>query len=192
MRIKTGLGLLFAIFSLSAQAESGAPPALPICQILADADLGKIGYTLAGEPRANSMDITAERSGAPSDIHSDICFYYSGEAVSRKSVSLVVDRFTKIEGVAAWLKMKSDAAKDDKTLLTEIGDTVCEEGEYSFATTKSGDSSTQPIQHYIACDRLVGHRRISLSIEMPDQRAGLPTPAESNLLLGLAISRLPK
>ena len=45
-------------------------------------------------------------------------------------------------------------------------------------------------QFYVACDRLVNDRRVSLSVEIPTDRSGLPSPAQTKALLDLAIGRL--
>ena len=141
-------------------------------------------------PRDNEMDMSTEMSGAPTPIHTDLCFYYADVENSRKSVSFAIDRFEKMDGIVDWLKMKNDAAKTETTVVTEYGDTICEEGDYPFTVSKTAPRSKEMTQFYVACDRVVDHRRISLSIENPVERTSLPSTTETKALLDLAIGRL--
>ncbi len=161
-----------------------------ICRLLTPADIGKIGYDINNSPRDNEMSMPVEMSGAPAAIQTDLCFYYADFENSRKSVSLAVDHFEKMEGIVAWLKTKNDEAKTPTTVVTELGDTTCEEGDYPFTVSKTAPRTKEMTQFYVACDRLVNDRRVSLSVEIPMDRSGLPSPAQTKSLLDLAIGRL--
>ena len=163
---------------------------ISLCRLLTAADLIKIGYNITTSPRDNEMDMSTEMSGAPTPIHTELCFYYADAENSRKSVSFAIDRFEKMDGIVDWLKMKNDAAKTETTVVTEYGDTICEEGDYPFTVSKTAPRSKEMTQFYVACDRVVDHRRISLSIENPVERTSLPSTTETKALLDLAIGRL--
>ena len=198
MKIRFSLGLLVIMFSGIACAQIqvteplAAKPAAAnsICPLLSVADIGKIGYNINNTPRDNEIAMPVEMSGAPTAIQTDLCFYYADIENSRKSVSLAIDHFEKMDGIVAWLKKKNDEAKTPTTVVTELGDTTCEEGDYPFTVSKTAPRTKEMTQHYVACDRLVNDRRVSLSIEMPADRAGLPSPAQTKVLLDLAIGRL--
>ena len=130
------------------------------------------------------------QKSAVTAIQTDLCFYYADVENSRKSVSLAIDHFEKMDGIVAWLKMKNDQAKTPTTVVTELGDTTCEEGDYPFTVSKTAPRTKEMTQFYVACDRLVNDRRVSLSVEIPADRSGLPSPAQTKALLELAIARL--
>lgn len=159
------------------------------CRLLSPKDLKTIGYDITTPPRDNEMDMTTEMSGAPTPIHTDLCFYYANAENSRKSVSLAIERFEKMDGILDWLKMKNDQAKTPTTVATEFGSTVCEEGDYPFTVSKTAPRSDEMTQFYVACDRVIANHRFSLSVEMPVTRTGLPSAAETKNLLDLAIDR---
>lgn len=183
-------GLAGAQFEVTEPVATKPAAAKSICPLLSVADIGKIGYNIISAPRDNEIAMPVEMSGAPTAIQTDLCFYYADVENSRKSVSLAIDHFEKMDGIVAWLKMKNDQAKTPTTVVTELGDTTCEEGDYPFTVSKTAPRSKEMTQFYVACDRLVNDRRVSLSIEMPTDRAGLPSPTQTKALLDIAIGRL--
>ena len=195
-RYFVGLIILLACGAVHAQVElvdakpAKVPSANSVCRLLTPADIVKIGYNINNSPRDNEMSMPVEMSGAPTAIQTDLCFYYADVENSRKSVSLAIDQFEKMDGIVAWLKMKNDQAKTPTTVVTELGDTTCEEGDYPFTVSKTAPRTKEMTQFYVACDRLVNNRRVSLSIEIPTDRNGLPSPAQTKALLDLAVGRL--
>ncbi|MBL0075557.1 MAG: hypothetical protein IPP41_06310 [Rhodocyclaceae bacterium] len=191
-----GLILFTVCFGVQAQIEvvdsqpAKPPSANSVCRLLTSADIGTIGYNINNSPRDNEVSMPVEMSGAPAAIQTELCFYYADVENSRKSVSLAIDHFEKMDGIVAWLKMKNDQAKTATTVVTELGDTTCEEGDYPFTVSKTAPRSKEMTQFYVACDRLVNDRRVSLSVEIPTDRSGLPSPAQTKALLDLAIGRL--
>lgn len=195
-RFSVGVVVLVLCNLVHAQVElvdskSAKPPsANSVCRLLTPSDIGKIGYNINNSPRDNEMNMPVEMSGAPTAIQTDLCFYYADVENSRKSVSLAIDQFEKMDGIVAWLKMKNDQAKTATTVVTELGDTTCEEGDYPFTVSKTAPRTKEMTQFYVACDRLVNDRRVSLSVEIPTDRSGLPSPLQTKALLDLAVSRL--
>lgn len=185
----TGFGLANAQIEVTDAKSPKASPATSVCRLLSSKDLKSIGYEIKTPPRDNEMDMTTEMSGAPTPIHTDLCFYYADVDNSRKSVSLAIERYEKMDGMLDWLKMKNEQAKTPTTVVTEFGSTVCEEGDYSVNVSKTAPRSPETTQFYVACDRIIANHRFSLSAENPVTRTGLPTVAETKELLDLAIDR---
>lgn len=185
----SGIGVAHAQIQVTDAKSSKANPTTSACRLLSTKDLKAIGYEIKTPPRDNEMDMTTEMSGAPTPIHTDLCFYYADVENSRKSVSLAVERYEKMDGMLDWLKMKNEQAKTPTTVVTEFGSTVCEEGDYPVTVSKTAPRSPETTQFYVACDRVIANHRFSLSVENPVTRTGLPSVAETKELLDLVIDR---
>jgi hypothetical protein len=184
-------GITIAQSDLVVESPANKPAGVnSICPLITVSEIGKLGYDINNPPIDNEIGMPEETSGAPSAIQTDLCFYYADKPNSRKSVSLAIDQFEKMDGILEWLKMKNDQAKTPSTVVTELGDTTCEEGDYPFTVSKTAPRTKETTQFYVACDRIINDRRVSLSIEMPMERAGLPSTTQTKALLDLAVGRL--
>ena len=183
---------MFLLAISSAHAEVPASASLPaICRLLQPADIQAIGIADYAAPQANVMELTAEQTGAPGSIHAELCFFYAGQQGSRHSLGITVETYERTEGLADWLSGQNQKSGDKNSLLTQFGDTTCEQGSYPFQSAKTDNNpSAQPLtQHYISCDRLTVNQRLSLIVETPDSPAPLPVAqALSDLLNRLLTS----
>lgn len=186
MKIKfVAILLLFAI--TSAQAQSPSPASLPaVCRLLQVADIQALGIAEHAAPQANVMELSAEQTGAPGSIHAELCFFYAGQQGSRHSLGVTVETYERTDGLADWLNSQNQKSGDKNSVLTQFGDTTCEQGRYPF---QSANASSQPLtQHYVSCDRLTGNQRLSLIVETPDSPKPLPTAQRLSDLLNTLLA----
>lgn len=179
--------LIFGISSLAAAADKGP---IKACELLQAENLANWGYGAHLLTESQSSTHGKADVGAPSDVNSDACALRSELAEQPGVTFVVVESFSEdasAEAVAAWIKASS-AKSEDKDVLSEevrIGDATCESGEYPMP-----DPSGQAVpQYFVACDRLVGTRHLTVNVQQPEA-AKLPTPFQVKELLDQAALRL--
>lgn len=172
MKIKFAAAIFLFAISLAQAAPPGAASQPAVCRLLQPADILALGIAEYAAPQANVMELTAEQTGAPGSIHAELCFFYAGQQGSRHSLGITVETYERTEGLAEWLSSQNQKSGDKNSVLTQFGQTTCEQGSYPFQSSKAGE---QPLrQHYVSCDQLTGNQRLSLIVETPDSAQMLP------------------
>jgi len=188
----------------AARATATNPPSeapatgVDVCKLLRPDALQPWGFGSAMRVQPAHQDLPKDKIGTPSDLSADICNLSSAEKDFTGAAFLVVESFApgvSPEAVGEWLtkadkKAKASAkANDDKSTEVKVDGATCESGEYP-TVLKEGEP---PVTlHFVACDRQVGARHISMNFEWPGEGATLPSPAEVKTLLDTAIAGLPK
>lgn len=183
------LTLVFLVLQASS-VMADMSPLSPACQLLDSKDFTEVGFTLTGKPRGNSLNVSTEQSGAPSEIQADICFFYEGIEGGRISANVTVERFATMKGVPEWLETKNGKAGPGAT-LDRIDAAICEQGSYEFANPTSDDRGNQREQRYVACDTLAPIGHVIVQFEMPADGRQPPSPKVVKALLDKVVSRLP-
>lgn len=163
---------------------------LPACRLLSAADLKQVGFEMAGRPRGNTFDVTTEQSGAPSELHADVCFFYSGVEGSRVSANVTVETFVEINGVAEWIATKNSKLSSEDAELVPLGDTTCEKGRYVFSNANNEDRGAKQEQRYVSCDRLHANKHVIIGFETPVDSGAIPDPKTVSRLLDEVVKRL--
>ena len=175
----TALMLAFGSTHAATPAATANQPA--VCQLLQTSDIQALGIADHAAPQANVMELTAEQTGAPGSIHAELCFFYAGKQGSRHSLGITVETYERTDGLAEWLNSQNQKSGDKNSVLTQFGETTCEQGSYPFQSANAGTQTLT--QHYVSCDRLTGNQRVSLIVETPDSPSPLPAAqALSDLL----------
>ncbi len=159
------------------------------CPLITPDDLLPLHFTAIGDPARNSVEVPKDQVGGPSDMQVNICFYYAGKPGSRNTFNITVETYLDMAGVPQWLESVNAAAGKDGGEVTRIGAATCEAGNYFMDKPKPGEKPENYQQHYVTCDTLAGERRISVGFEQAASAEGLPSVAEVNSLLTLAVAR---
>ena len=184
--MRTTLAALMALGAVTAYASPTVDAArAPVaCAALHADDLAGSGYAPVS-PQGTSLRMRADQIGAPSDLHTELCFHYQ-DTGRRRVVHVTIETFDKIDGLAQWLEDKNRQAAGDGARIAKIGEATCERGDYV-----QKDGGAERIQHYLTCDQLVGRQRIGIGFEAPDRADGLPSDEATLRALAAVIARLP-
>jgi hypothetical protein len=131
-----------------------------------------------------------------SQLFTNMCAVVTKSPAGRSSITLSFDSFkgkATEQQIADWLKSTTRPADEEeaKPTVVTLGDTTCENGQYSLPTSQADDSVADVAEHYIACDKLVGANHVSLNIHVPEgDKAKLFSPEQAKALLDKAVSRM--
>lgn len=193
MRYKLVLpALLFCLSSLAAAADEEQ---IKVCKLLLAENLSPWGYISPMLADSTSDNIPMAEVNAPSDIHTDTCAMRNMGVKQRGTTFVVVDSFsadTATEAVAAWVKIAQAQAAlnvsptELRPVEVQIDDATCETGAYALPT----EEDMSAMQHYVACDRVIGSRHLTVNVQQSDA-SKLPTAPQVKELLDLAGTRIP-
>jgi hypothetical protein len=186
------LSLASPTFAADTPSTLNPSPKTGACDLLDAAQLASAGFTLSGRPRGNTFEVTTEQSGAPSEIHADICFFYDGIEGGRRSVNVTVETFARMDGVAQWLAGKNQKTTSDGAALSQHGAITCESGLYDYVSANTDNRNDKQQQRYLACDTLHAAHHIIVGFDVPADDAKLPSTAQVTSLLERVIARLTK
>lgn len=135
-----------------------------------------------------------------SELFTNMC---AGAIITKagfSSVTLSLDSFKgKVteQQVGDWLKTTAAklAEQPDETItnikIVQEKDATCESGQYELSTKMDDGSVADVVEHYMACDELVGIHHVSLNIHVPENKVTeLPNPEQVKALLDKSVARL--
>lgn len=130
-----------------------------------------------------------------SKLWSNIC---TASIMSKEGGTYVALGFDGFEGnvtvqqVSDWLKsVASSDTKQTEAAIVKVDDASCESGQYDLPAKQADGSSSNTVVHYVACDRQVDTRHISLNVGVPEGKKDvLPSPEQTKALLDKSIARM--
>ena len=179
--------LLAGFASLNAQAAKVGDP---VCPFLVREDLSPLGITKDTDFADSDWDWGESPRETPgAKVFSNMCMVKVKTPEGRVEVLLALDSFTgKVteEQVDRWIKSvaASRDPEDEGTTIIPIGDSVCETGNYELRTEGLDGEVTKVNELYVACDKQVGTRHMTLNVHVPEANKNiLPTPARAKAIL---------
>ena len=178
--------LLFGISSLAVAANSEP---IKVCELLQATSLAPWGYGAHPKTDSQSHNYGKAQVDAPSDVHSDMCILRGENAEAQGATIIVVESLSddaSADDMARWIKVTAERTKEPGVTAEEmqIGEATCESGKYDLPV------EGQPaLQYYVACDRLVGTRHLTVNMQQREE-AKLPAPPQVKELLDQAAAGL--
>lgn len=181
------IALLANFAALNTQAATVGDP---VCPFLVRDDLSPLGITKDTDFADSDLDWGESPREAPrAKVFSNMCNVKVKTPEGHVEVLLALDSFTgnvTEEQVGRWIKSieASRDPEDEGTTIIPVGDSVCETGNYELPTEGPDGGIIKVNELYVACDKQVGTRHMTLNIHVPEaNKRHLPTPERTKAIL---------
>lgn len=194
------LALAFAL--LPAFAATAAEPVIPefqVCELLTNHEIASWYPEQTSRPEGHTQMLAKGSGGSPFPFRASTCFRPGSEAPLRGESFVMIESFpadASMEEVTAWMA-KMDALEDGRKgyeglQQTKVDGATCETGQYAQPQPADPKQKHKPDHtfYYVACDKVQGLHHVTVNLQWPDDKAHLPSTAQTKALLDLAASRL--